>query len=168
MRDDISAIVYTSNTGFTRRYAQLLSERTGLPVYDLKDASALPRGTPIVYLGWLFAGKVKGLNTAVKRWKVQAVCAVGLGTDEMNSVERLSPTINCPGVPLFYLRGGFAPEKLAGPMKLVIGMMRKAMRDKPPEDEDGAVMLAAFTQGGDWVEEARLDGLTAYLEGGEA
>lgn len=164
MRDQIAAIVYTSHTGFTRRYAELLSERTGLPVYDLKSSSVPKNGTHVVYLGWLFGGKVKGLGTAVKRWSVQAVCAVGLGTDEMNRVERLAPAMGYrPGPNRFYLRGGYAPEKIKGPMKLLMGMIRKAMRDKPPVDADGTVMLEAFTNGGDWVDASRLDGVTAYL-----
>ena len=166
MRDNIAAIVFTSNTGFTRRYAELLSERTGLPFYDLKASAGPARGTPIVYLGWLCAGKLKGLKSAVKRWSVQAVCAVGLGTDEMNRVERLAPSLGYrPGPNLFYLRGGYAPEKVTGVMKLIMGMMRKAMQDKPPVDEEGKVMLEAFVNGGDWVDEARLDGVVAYLNG---
>ena len=39
-----AAIVYTSQTGFTARYAALLAERTGLPCRPLKEAAALPRG----------------------------------------------------------------------------------------------------------------------------
>ena len=47
-----SAIVYTSNTGFTAQYASLLGGETGLPVYSLEDASkSLPQSSPIVYLG---------------------------------------------------------------------------------------------------------------------
>ena len=38
-----AAIVYTSQTGFTARYAALLAERTGLPCRPLKEAAALPR-----------------------------------------------------------------------------------------------------------------------------
>lgn len=34
------AIVYTSNTGFTRRYAQLLADKTGLPAVSLDDSQA--------------------------------------------------------------------------------------------------------------------------------
>ena len=37
-----AAIVYTSQTGFTARYAALLAERTGLPCRPLKEAAALP------------------------------------------------------------------------------------------------------------------------------
>mgnify|MGYP003458752511 CR=1 FL=1 len=33
-----AAIVYTSNTGFTARYASLLGEETNLPVYSIKEA----------------------------------------------------------------------------------------------------------------------------------
>ncbi|NCB62200.1 MAG: hypothetical protein EOM52_01050 [Clostridia bacterium] len=169
MRDHISAIVYTSGTGFTRRYAQMLGEKTGLAVYDLKASGGPAKDTPVIFMGWLCAGKLKGLKSAVKRWPVQAVCAVGLGTDEMNRVERLAPSLGCPpGSNLFYLRGGFAPEKLTGVAKVMMGMMRKAMQSKPPADEDGKVMLDAFVNGGDWVDAARLDGVAAYLEGSDA
>ena len=34
----VSAIVYTSATGFTARYAQLLSRKTGLPCLALERA----------------------------------------------------------------------------------------------------------------------------------
>ena len=42
------AIVYTSNTGFTKRYADMLSEITGLKVYDLADNKELAENTPII------------------------------------------------------------------------------------------------------------------------
>ena len=34
---NVNAIVYTSNTGYTARYAGLLGKRTGLPVYSLAE-----------------------------------------------------------------------------------------------------------------------------------
>ncbi len=34
----MDAIVYTTNTGSTERYARLLAEETGLPVYSLEEA----------------------------------------------------------------------------------------------------------------------------------
>ena len=39
---NISAIVYTSNTGFTRRYAEMLSRAAAIPAYDLEQRDALP------------------------------------------------------------------------------------------------------------------------------
>ncbi len=34
----MNAIVFTSNTGHTAKYAKILGEKTGLPVYSLKEA----------------------------------------------------------------------------------------------------------------------------------
>ena len=68
----VNAIVYTSATGFTRRYAQMLGERTGLPVHDLRGGIPPVRGTRVLYLGWLFAGGVKDLARARRKWNVRA------------------------------------------------------------------------------------------------
>ena len=47
---DINAIVYTSATGFTARYAALLAERTRLPAYELAQAgTALSKRAPVLY-----------------------------------------------------------------------------------------------------------------------
>ena len=55
----MNAIVYTTNTGSTKRYAQLLGNETGLPVYALGEAEkTLSPGAKIFYLGWIQAGAV--------------------------------------------------------------------------------------------------------------
>ena len=57
----MDAIVYTSNTGFTEKYAKLLGGKLFLPVYSLEEAKGkLAAGAEIIYLGWLMAGTVKG------------------------------------------------------------------------------------------------------------
>lgn len=41
----MKTIIYTSNTGGTKRYARLLAEQTGLPAYSLTEAKeAVPAG----------------------------------------------------------------------------------------------------------------------------
>ena len=57
----MKAIVYTSNTGSTARYAKLLGHETGLPVYTSETANRnLPAGAEIIYLGWIMASEIKG------------------------------------------------------------------------------------------------------------
>ena len=57
----MDAIVYTSNTGSTKRYAELLSQMTGLPAFALGDAKdKLSANAGIIYLGWIMASGVKG------------------------------------------------------------------------------------------------------------
>lgn len=56
---NLNAIIYTSNTGYTREYAQMLGQKLRLPVYALEEAaSRLDSGSCVLYLGWLMAGKV--------------------------------------------------------------------------------------------------------------
>ena len=58
---DINAIVYTSATGFTARYAALLAERTRLPAYELAQAgTALSKRAPVLYLAGCAPAGSKG------------------------------------------------------------------------------------------------------------
>ena len=76
----MKAIVYTTNAGSTEQYAKLLAQETGLPVYSLAEAKrTLSSGTEIVYLGWIMASTVKGYADAAKRYRICAVCAIGMG-----------------------------------------------------------------------------------------
>ena len=108
-----NAIVYTSNTGYTAQYARLLGEKTGPPVYSLAEAGAkLPAGNCVIYLGWLMAGKVQGYAKAAKRYRVAAVCGVGMGAtgSQLADVRKANSLGN--DLPLFTLQGGFDMGKL--------------------------------------------------------
>ena len=54
----LHAIVYTSNAGSTARYAQLLGQATGLPVFSAQEAHKNLASGDILYLGWVMAGTV--------------------------------------------------------------------------------------------------------------
>ena len=126
----MDAIVYTSETGHTAEYAKILGEKTGLPVYELsKSAKELPDNTEIIYLGWLFAFGIKGYKKAQKKYKISAVCAVGLcdtgtGISEVRKRNSLSEDL-----PLFTLQGGIDKTKLRGVNKFAIDMLTKFMKN---------------------------------------
>ena len=164
----VSAIVYTSSTGYTRQYAQMLGERTGLPVHDLQGDVLPIQGTKVLYLGWLFAGGVKDLARARKKWDVQAVCAVGMATEEMAQGEGIRDRSGLGEVPLFYLRGGYSPEKLTGIYRPMMWMMTKKVTREAPKDEEEAYMQQVFREGADFVDEKQLEPVLAWLaEGAE-
>ena len=53
----MKAIIYTSNTGSTAEYAQLLGKELNVPVHSLQQAkNKVPAGSEIIYLGWIMAG----------------------------------------------------------------------------------------------------------------
>lgn len=60
-------IIYGSEYGTTRRYAEQLSQLTGIPAMDYTSAKNLDGCELVIYLGGLYAGGVKGLKHTVKR-----------------------------------------------------------------------------------------------------
>ena len=60
-------ILYGSEYGATRRYAEKLAEQIGLPAVSYEKAGSLAGYEQIVYLGGLYAGGVKGLKKTAKR-----------------------------------------------------------------------------------------------------
>ena len=164
-----SAIVYTSNTGFTAQYASLLGGETGLPVYSLEDASkSLPQSSPIVYLGWLTAGKVQGYDKAVTKFNLQALCAVGMAKSG-SQMEDVRKSNNLPqGLPLFTLQGGFDLKKLRGVYKFMMLVMSKTVAKKlaakPDRTADEDDMLDLFQNGGNRVSLENLRPVLAWYE----
>ena len=157
------AIVYTSNTGYTARYAAILSEKLGIPVHTLSDAQkTLPAGTSIIYMGWLMAGSVKGCRKAAKRFGIQAVIGVGLGdTGAQDEAARKSCSLPAE-VPVFTVQGGMDINKLKGPYKLVIKMLTKAMASKKDATPGEARMAELLQSGGDFVSEKELAAVLAW------
>lgn len=157
------AIVYTSNTGYTRQYAQMLGEKTGLPVYALEEAaSRLPGGSPILYLGWIRASRVQGFSRAARLFSVCAVGAVGLcpaGT-QTDAVRRASSIPE--DLPLFTLQGGFARSRLKGMDKLMIAMLTKGLatqKQRSPQEEQ---MLCLLQKGGSYICADALNGVLQW------
>lgn len=158
------AIVYTSNTGHTAEYAKLLGEKTGLMVYSMAEAAKkLEKGTPVYYLGWLFASRVKGYKKAAKKYKLCAVCGVGLcdtGTllDEGRRAIALSDSI-----PFFTLQGGMELDKLKGFHKFMIRMLTKGLLSKSDRTPDEERMLSLLQKGGNYVNAANLSAVLDHF-----
>lgn len=156
-----NAIVYTSNTGYTAEYATLLGKKTGLPVYSLEETGEkLQAGNCVIYLGWLMAGKVQGYAKAAKRYRIAAVCGVGMGATGSQLADVRKGNKLGDDLPLFTLQGGFDMGKLKGVYKLMMLVMAKTVgkslaskAERTPEEEQ---MLALLTQGGSCVSEENL------------
>lgn len=162
----MNAIIYTTNTGSAERYALLLAEQTRLPVYSLTEAKkTVSTGAEVIYLGWIMAGAVKSYAEAAKRYRVRAVCAVGMGqTGTQTDGVRKKAAIPA-GVPLFTLQGNFDVKKLHGIYRPMMELMVKTAgkvlvekTDRTPEEND---MLDMMLHGGERV---KAENLRAVLD----
>lgn len=161
-----TGIVYTSNTGYTEKYAKLLGEQLGLPAFSAEQADSLPEGTEILYLGWLMAGMVKGYKKAAQRFSVAAVCGVGMGPAGSQDSDVRKNNAIPQEVPVFTLQGGFDRTKLHGIYRFMMGVMIKVMgsslRKKENRTPEEDAMLEMVTNGGDFVDVRQLDGVIAW------
>lgn len=156
----IQAIVYTSNTGSTERYAKLLGHETDLPAYSLEEAKkVLKSGAQIIYLGWIMAGTIQGYREAEKRYQISMVSAVGMepaGTQlrEIREKNQIPETVQ-----LYTLQGGYLIHKLM--MLMVTSTAGKALAekiDRTPEEDD---LLELMKHGGSRVS---IENLSAPIQ----
>ena len=168
----MNAIIYTTNTGSTERYAKLLAQKTGLPAYSLAETKKqVFAGAEVIYLGWIMAGSVKGYAEAAKRYRVRAVCAVGMGRTgtQTDSVRKKAAVPS--DIPLFTLQGNFDIKKLHGIYRPMMELMVKTAgkglaekSDRTPEEDD---MLDMMLHGGERVKAENLNAvLDWYSVGG--
>ena len=165
----MKAIIYTSNTGSTAEYAQLLGKELNLPVHSLQKAkNKVPAGSEIIYLGWIMAGGIKGYKKAAKLYKVCVVCGVGMAQTG-TQLKELSDKNTIPQrIPLFTLQGNFDVKKLRGTYRFMMNVMvktaGKGLANKPdrtPEEDD---MLDMMVNGGKRVSLQNLKAVTEWYK----
>ena len=164
---ELSAIVYTSNTGHTRQYALLLGEKIGLPVYSFVEArSQLSEGSRILYLGWIHASHIKGYAVAAKRFSIGAVCGVGL-CDTGTLIPEVRKATSVPeDIPLFTLQGGIDRSRLKGMDKMLISMLTKGLASQKQRSAQDERMLELLQRDASYVSEENVsEVLQWYREG---
>ena len=156
----IKAIVYKSNTGYTKQYAEMLGESLKVPVYNLKEAkSKLKKNDEIVFLGWICATKIQGLSK-IKNYNVKCIGAVGAYPVEKNYIESLIQA-NKVNVELFYLRGGLDLNKLTGLKKKVLQFVGNMMeKENKAENQE---MIKLFKNGANYVSNENLEPMLKYI-----
>ena len=158
----MKVIVYTSNTGHTAEYSKMLGAKIGLPVYALNEAAKkLQKGTEIIYLGWLFANNIKGYKKATKKYKVSAICAVGLCDTGTAVAEVRKANSISEETPLFTMQGGMDKTKLRGINKFMINMLTKGLSSRKERTENDERMLELLTHDKNYVSE---ENITAFMK----
>lgn len=159
----MDAIVYESNAGSTKRYAKMLGTLLNLPVYERKEAkAALLKGTKIIYLGWVMAGKIKGYAEALKVYEISAVCAVGMAETNTKETEIREKNNVSSHVEVFTLQGNFNVDTLHGVFKVMMKTIKKALTKKSNRTEEEQQMFEQMTSENDYVCEENLQSIISW------
>ena len=153
----MKAIVYTSQCGHTQRYARMLSEKTGVPAYSMKEArEKLQLKDEVFYMGWLMA--IVGVSPQ--------------GNGDLWTEARINGGYSDSGGRLFYLQGGYAPEKLGLIHRMMMKTMARSVIRQVEARGDAATeqerrMAEVFRNGGDFVREEALDEIVQWFREGD-
>lgn len=162
-------IVYRSDTGFTKEYAEMLGKAEKMKVYSISDGNQVPAEEAVFYMGPLMAGHISGVDQAVKKFAVRGVCGVGMSPSSQQVLDTLSKANYVPDAPMFYLQGGWAPKKVSWLKRRMVGMatksMRETLRDKgsrrTPEEER---QLEFLVRGGSFVAFENLETIRNWMK----
>ena len=158
-------IVYCSNTGSAKKYAELLSEKTGLPCVDISKRGSVSADEEIIFIGWIMAGSLQGLKEVRETFSdIKAVCGVGMMKGEKATEETKAK--NGITEPYFFLPGDFDMSKLKGMYKMMMGMMLKMVKGKIKEngDEKGEEMIRMLEDGIILFDEKEIEKVVEFIK----
>ena len=161
-------IIYESDAGSTKQYAEAFAAKTGLECHSMYMARIkVKRKSDVIYFGRVRQGEIENLKKARKKYNVLAVCAVGLKMPTNAVKDELCAANGMDGVSpqLFYLRGAFEPEKNIGLEKTLIHLIVSDLQSKGDElDAVDAQYLSDLQNGADYVNEENLGALLSWYE----
>ena len=160
-----SIIVYGSQYGTARRYAEKFAEMTGFPAAGYRERPDLSGYRRVILFGGLYAGGVLGLRETAREVGGQAellIATVGLAdvADPRNianirkAARRQLPAAAAGRVRFFHLRGGIDYQKLSFKHRTMMTLLYHKAKNLPPEKQDAEVraMIETFGKKVDFVD----------------
>ena len=143
-------VIYTSQTGFTKRYAEWISEELNADIYDLKDVKKKTNAffeayEAIIYAGWCMAGmvvKVKWFFERAAYWKNKKLSIVAVGASPNDNPEvdeflnNLLTDEQRPFIKAFYCQGGINYDKMKFSSRTAMKMYANSLKNNKNSSED--------------------------------
>ena len=171
-----SVILYGSQYGTTRRYAEALGRMSSLPVHNAQHKPDLAGCRLAVHLGGLYAGGVKGLKQTLQALPQDArlmIVTVGLAdpADPANVANiRRSISLQVPPAVLarsqiFHLRGGIDYRKLSLKHKAMMTLLYHSVKNQPEEQKtaETRAMIETFNKAVDFVDFSALEPIAGVV-----
>ncbi|MBR3058966.1 MAG: flavodoxin [Clostridiales bacterium] len=172
-------IVYTSQTGFTEKYAKLLGERLKGEVLTLKEAKKKPKdyfddADAIIYGGWAMAGKVSGVSWFTKKidnWKGKKLACFCVGASPIDApdvgpcMDKVFNDEQKKFAKTFYCQGGLCYAKMSGPSRMAMKAFASMLAKRKNQTEDQKLMAKMVAQDYDISDPKFIDPIVAFVEG---
>ena len=163
-----TAVIYNSQTGFTKKYAEWIAEEAGADCFELGTVKKknFEAYDAIVFGGWACAGKISKISwfkSNMDKWsgKTLVVFCTGGNPAESpvieafwngNFSEEQRKTVH-----IYYCPGGFCYEKMSAGSKLMMKMFRKMVGAKKDKTEADIEMLKMISHSYDISDKKYVD-----------
>lgn len=172
-------VIYTSQTGFTKRYAKWIAEALGADLSTIEDArkksiTQLKEYDALIYGGWAVAGKISksewflklAENLKDKRLALFCVGATPAGAPEIDeAMSKVLTLEQADYIKVFYCPGGIDYDKMNLPSKLAMkalaSILRKSKEDK--KQEQARIISSSY----DISDKKYIQPIVEYFEGGK-
>lgn len=167
-------VIYNSQTGFTKRYAQWIAEAAGADCVELSEAKKknMDEYEAVVFGSWACAGGISKLGWFkgnVNKWADKKLIAFCVGASPMESPEveaALKRNFKEPElakVNVFYCPGGFNYEKMSAPSKLAMKMFIKALKAKKGKTDEDEEMIKMISSSYDISDKKYIEPILDWL-----
>ncbi len=170
-------IIYTSQTGFTKRYAEWIAEKTNGDLLDLKNAKKksddfFKEYDAICYGGWTMAGsivKIKwflGKAEKLKDKRLAVFCTGGSPNESPDIETMLQKALTEEQrkyIKAFYCQGGFNYENMKAPSRMAMKMFVSALKKKKDATEKERIMAEKMASSYDFSDKKFIEPIVAYL-----
>ena len=174
-------VIYTSQTGFTKRYAEWISEELDADIYELKDVKKKTNDffetyEAIIYAGWCMAGmvvKVKWFFEKSACWnnKKLSIVAVGASPNDNPEVDEFLNNLltdeQRPFIKAFYCQGGINYDKMNFTSRTAMKMFANSLKKNKNSSLDDKKKGEMISRSYDISDKRFIDQVVDYIRGNE-
>lgn len=167
-------VIYNSQTGFTKRYAQWIAEKATAECIEYNEAKKINFDSyeAIIFGGWAVAGsisKLKWFKQNISKWKDKklVVFCVGASPIENPEIEATLPKNfteeELKQVRWFYCPGGLDYKKMPATSKVAMKMFVKMLNSKKNKTEDDLEQIRMVSSSYDISDVKYIEPIIQYL-----
>ena len=171
-----TVIIYGSQYGTTKRYAEYLSEMTGIEAVAFKEAKDIDKYDRVIFMGALYAGSVLGLRKTVSKMSPKqelVIVTVGLvdPTDPENidyirhSIKERIPADLYDETSIFHLHGAIDYSQLSLKHRMMMAIIHSKLSKMSEEklNTEAKTILATYGKKEDFVDFKSLEKLGSVI-----
>lgn len=167
-------VIYKSNTGFTKKYAEWIAQEASADILDFKKADLLTLNSydVIIFGGSLHASGIKGVKFITKNLeqikdKKIVVFATGATPSREETIKEIKnknfKLEELKHIEFFYLRGGFDFSKLGIFDKILMFLLKWKIKTKKELTIDDKGMLAAYNNPVDFTNKENINEIITHV-----